>query len=146
MTFEMPLAHLAPVTSPACAADRWCLLLGLAGVQERELWVQVFDADGVQRAPVVVVDDLPVDPDRTFVENLLDCVGEVLARETSGIGSISVALARTEAADVAAGDLAWAAEVAGAARRRGVRLLAMHLVVVHDGTAPGERATVERLL
>lgn len=146
MTSQTPLTRLPPVTSPARAGDRWCLFLGLAGVEQRELWVQVFDADGAQRAPVVVVDQLPVDPDRTSVDNVLDCVGEVLARETSGIGSISVALARPEAADVEAGDLAWAAAVSAAARRRGLRLLAVHLVVVRAGAPAGGRTTAEQLL
>lgn len=48
MTFEMPLAQLPPVTSPPGAGDRWRLLLGMAWVHERELWVQVFDGDGAQ--------------------------------------------------------------------------------------------------
>lgn len=73
-------------------------------------------------------------------------VGEVLSRETSGIGSLSVALARPEPSVVEAGDLAWATEVGGAARRRGLRLLAMHLVVVAGASTSGRDTIVEQLL
>jgi hypothetical protein len=48
--------------------------------------------------------------------------------------------------DVEAGDLAWAAEVAGAARRRGLRLLAVHLVVVRGGPGSADGVVVEQLV
>lgn len=145
MTYETPLNQLPPVTCADRAADRWRLVLGMTGVRERELWVQVFDADGAQRAPVVLVDELPVDPEPVIVENLLGAVTEVLLRETSGIGSVAVALARTETPEVQASDLAWASAVQRAAGDLEVRLLSVHLVAVTDGPAFVEEFTIEQL-
>lgn len=131
----MSLSHptdLPPVVTAADLADRWHLIaadLPPSSQTAADLWVQVLDADGRQRPPFIVVEEVPVHPDRPFVDNLAGVLVHVLEEETAGIGMVAFALVRAAPADVHAADLSWSDELTAAAAREGVRVLGVHLLV-----------------
>lgn len=124
---------LPPVRTDADLTDRWRLLLADDEVTDREatrtdLWIQTYDADGVQRPALIVVDDVPDLPHDTFVDNLAGVLGDLLAQETAGIGAVAFGLCPGSSRDVAAADLRWATDLSSACSREGVRVLGVHLV------------------
>lgn len=131
----MPLprpVELPPVLTAEDLTDRWRLVvadLGTSAGAASDLWVQVFDADGRQRPPFVVVEGVPTHPDRDFVDNLAGLLVHVLDEETAGIGLVAFALARSAPAGVHATDLDWSGELTAACAREGVRVLGVHLLV-----------------
>lgn len=130
----MSLSHpteLPPVRTREDLTDRWRLVvadLDPSSADATDLWVQVFDADGRQQPPLVVVEDVPPHPDRTFVDNLAEMLSHLLDEETAGIGLVAFAFVRSAPADVHAADLEWSGELVAACGREGVRLLGVHLL------------------
>jgi hypothetical protein len=131
----MSLSHptdLPPVVTAADLAARWRLIgadLAPSSTTLADLWVQVLDADGRQQPPFVVVEDVPVHPDRPFVDNLAGVLAHLLGEETAGIGLVAFALVRSAPTEVHAADLSWAGELTAACVREGVRVLGVHLLV-----------------
>ena len=131
----MPISHptdLPPVLTPADLTDRWRLIatdLPPSSETATDLWVQVLDADGRQRPPFVVVEEVPVLPERPFVDNLAGVLTHLLEEETAGIGTVAFAVVRVAPAGVHTTDLSWSAELTAATAREGVRVLGVHLLV-----------------
>lgn len=136
----MSISHptdLPPVVTPTDLTDRWRLIaadLPSSSETATDLWVQVLDADGRQRPPFVVVEEVPVLPDRSFADNLAGVLTHLLEEETAGIGTVAFAVVRDAPAGVHAADLSWSAELTAAAAREGVRVLGVHLLVGEELT------------
>ncbi|WP_432542550.1 hypothetical protein [Kineococcus sp. SYSU DK002] len=120
---------LPPVRTPEQLADRWRLLAADEEVVPRtDLWVQLFDADGHQQASLVIVEDVPERPAGPFAANLAGVLAELLAEQTSGVGSVAFALSPPGPRPVGASDLEWAQALVGACAAGGVGVLGVHVV------------------
>jgi len=132
----MSLPHrllLPPVLTPEDLASRWELLAEDGDITPdrgygTDLLAQVFDADGVQGAPLILIEDVPDLPEVPFTDNLAAMAAMVLAEETAGIGSVAFALSPATPRDIRAADLQWATALTQACDRAEVRVLGLHLL------------------
>lgn len=117
--YEIPSPdQLGPVHSEEDLLDRWRLLLHDEPFDTRTLWVTWYDEQNLQLPVIVPVDDLPLSPDSTFLENLAHIAGGLL-RESDG-GWVSCALARPGSGLITTADRRWADESHATLRRHGV--------------------------
>lgn len=86
--------------------ELWEDMMGEGGFGTRRVWHIFLDRDGRLNPTVVPIDDLPPEPDDTFVGNLAHIMRKVLADSPGD--TVAVLLSRPGPAQMTAGDRRWA--------------------------------------
>ena len=119
---EMP-----PVRTQADLHRHFRALMGELGFSRTSLWLAFFDEEGGSLPLLQEIDDLPALPTREDLGSLMRLCAYVLGMAGAHDGSVGFLLSRPGGPGVSAGDRAWAAGLAAAARECDVRSFPVHL-------------------
>ncbi|WP_432545626.1 hypothetical protein [Kineococcus sp. SYSU DK004] len=126
----MTSSPLTPAPSRAATAARWRALLADADPPAGyELWLVVPDVHDHPSPVVLALEGLPEAHDDRFLDQVAQLAVRVVAEEAPGTGRCAAALVRPAPPGVRAADVGWADGLLRAARRYGLRLAGVDLVV-----------------
>jgi hypothetical protein len=109
MTLKRPEETFVRTTGEL--SELWRDLMGADGFDFRSLWVIFLATSGELCPTVMPIDDLPDEPDETFLRNLADIARGIQA---DGLGSVAFLLSRPGPAEMLESDRRWARELARA--------------------------------
>lgn len=124
---------LPPVTGAADLHARWRLVKGPWGFSVPQLFVLLFDEDGIQLPLVVNMNDNPAVPEDEMTENLFAVLSQVMG-EHAPRGSVAMMWARPGRGTPRADDLAWIRALNAERPRTGIDTWPIHF-----GTDDGVR-------
>ena len=115
---------MPPIHSQADLWRHWRALMGPLGFSERLLWLVFLTPDGHPTPILPTINELPVLPDRKFLEGVMVICQRICAE--LGGGSVAGLMSRPGRSGITAAERRWARRLTEAAATAGVAMWPMH--------------------